>query len=177
MSTPELIRSPGVSVVLLTYGHIMLLAFAYTAGRFEHSVLYPFNHGVKSVAYFNSVLVCPVFYFTAVSLGGYGFSPLQISLFMALAGLSQAVWILLAFPPLQRRFGTGDVLRGCAVGWPILFFVAALGNFFLRQNWKLAFWIVGPISIAIGSGISMAFSKPSIVSSFDLDIGQFINGV
>ncbi|MCJ1287832.1 hypothetical protein MMC26_007184 [Xylographa opegraphella] len=133
MSTPELIRSPGVSVVLLLYGHIMLLAFAYTA-------------------------VCPVFYFTAVSLGGYGFSPLQISLFMALAGFSQAVWILIAFPPLQARFGTGGVLRGCAVAWPILFFVAALGNLFLRQDWKLTFWVVGPISIALGSGISMAFT-------------------
>ncbi|MCJ1416688.1 hypothetical protein MMC32_003026 [Xylographa parallela] len=133
MSTPELIKSPGVSVVLLLYGHIMLLAYAYTA-------------------------VCPVFYFTAVSLGGYGFSPLQISLFMALAGFSQAVWILIAFPPLHRRFGTGGVLRGCAVVWPFLFFVAALGNFFLRQNWKLTFWIVGPTAMALGSGVSMAFT-------------------
>ncbi|MCJ1382069.1 hypothetical protein MMC17_005181 [Xylographa soralifera] len=133
MSTPELIKSPGVSAVLLLYGHIMLLAFAYTA-------------------------VCPVFYFTAVSLGGYGFSPLQISLFMALTGFSQAVWILIAFPPLQHRFGTGGVLRGCAVAWPILFFIAALGNFFLRQDWKLVFWIVGPISLAMGSGVSMAFT-------------------
>ncbi|MCJ1436980.1 hypothetical protein MMC27_006363 [Xylographa pallens] len=133
MSTPELVKSPGVSVVLLLYGHIMLLAFAYTA-------------------------VCPVFYFTAVSLGGYGFSPLQISLFMALAGFSQAIWILIAFPPLQRRFGTGGVLRGCAVAWPILFFVAALGNFFLRQDWKLTFWIVGPTAMALGSGVSMAFT-------------------
>ncbi|MCJ1319789.1 hypothetical protein MMC15_005125 [Xylographa vitiligo] len=133
MSTPELLKAPGVSVVLLVYGHIMLLAFAYTA-------------------------VCPVFYFTAVSLGGYGFSPLQISLFMALAGISQALWILLVFPPLQARFGTGGVLRGCAVAWPILFFVAPLGNFFLRQDWKLTFWIVGPMFLVVGSGVSMAFT-------------------
>jgi hypothetical protein len=32
MSTWELIKSPGVAMVVYLYGHIMLLAFAYTAG-------------------------------------------------------------------------------------------------------------------------------------------------
>ena len=32
MSLRELVMSPGVPVVLLLYGYIMLLAFAYTAG-------------------------------------------------------------------------------------------------------------------------------------------------
>ena len=103
--------------------------------------------------------VIPVFYFTDIELGGYGFTPLQISLFMALGGISQAVWLLLIFPPLQHRFGTGGVLRGCAVVWPIFFFAAAAGNLFLRQDWTLAFWIVAPISMVIGSGVAMAFSE------------------
>ncbi|MCJ1402908.1 hypothetical protein MMC11_006129 [Xylographa trunciseda] len=133
MSTQELINSPGVSMVLILYGHIMLLAFAYTAGSFTSPTYTTF-------------------------IRGYGFSPLQISLFMALAGLSQAVWLLIAFPPLQRRFGTGGVLRGCAVVWPILFFMAAFGNFILRQEWRLTFWIVAPTTLALGSGIAMAFT-------------------
>ena len=140
---------------------------SYTSFTFSHS----------QITYSYSVLVCPVFYFTAVSLGGYGFSPLQISLFMALAGISQALWILLVFPPLQGRFGTGGVLRGCAVAWPILFFVAPLGNFFLRQDWKLTFWIVGPMFLVVGSGVSMAFSKLCTIEFCSLAKGQLINDV
>ena len=107
-----------------------------------------------------------MFYFTDVHLGGYGFTPLQISLFIALAGLSQSLWLLLAFPPLQRRFGTGGVLRGCAVVWPTFFVIAALGNVFLRQGWNLTFWIVTPITLAIGSGVAMSFSELAVNSSF-----------
>ena len=107
--------------------------------------------------------VIPVFYFTDIKLGGYGFTPLQISLFMALGGISQAVWLLLIFPPLQHRFGTGGVLRGCAAVWPLFFFAAAAGNLFLRQDWTLAFWIVAPVSMVVGSGVAMAFSELAAV--------------
>lgn len=105
------------------------------------------------------ILVAPVFWFSQPALGGYGFSPFLISIFLGAAGLSQAIWLLLAFPPLQHRFGTGGVLRGCSIVWPITFIFAALGTLFLRHNWKAAFWIVLPLNTAIGSGVSMAFSK------------------
>ena len=103
--------------------------------------------------------VIPVFFFTDVALGGYGFTPLQISLFITLGGLSQSIWLLLVFPPLQKRIGTGGVLRACAVVWPILFFMVAAGNMFLRRGWNITFWIVAPTSLVIGSGVAMAFSK------------------
>jgi len=32
MSTLELIKAPGVAIVLLLYAHVMLLGLAYTAG-------------------------------------------------------------------------------------------------------------------------------------------------
>ena len=111
------------------------------------------------------IIVIPVFYFTDVALGGYGFTPLQISLFMALGGLSQSIWLLLLFPPLQKRFGTGGVLRGCAVVWPLLFFAVAAGNMFLRRGWNITFWVVVPTSIAIGHGVAMAFSELATLES------------
>jgi hypothetical protein len=58
MSTLELLRAPNVGITLYIYAHVMLLAFAYTA-------------------------ISPVFSFTPVHLGGFGFSPLQISLFVS----------------------------------------------------------------------------------------------
>lgn len=133
MSTWELIRSPGVATVLFLYNYILLLGMAFTA-------------------------VAPVFWFTSVRLGGLGFSPLLISLFLGIAGLSQAIWTLLVFPPAQHRWGTGGVLRFCGIIWPISFVLSPLGNWFLRQGWKAAFWVVVLLGSILGSGASMAFT-------------------
>lgn len=101
----------------------------------------------------------PIFCFTPVELGGFGFSPFQISIFMATGGASQAIWLLLIFPPLQHRFGTGGVLRSCAIAWPIMFATWPICNELLRHHWTVAFWTVAPINLVLGSGVAMAFSK------------------
>ncbi|KAI1340728.1 major facilitator superfamily transporter [Xylariaceae sp. FL0016] len=136
MSTRQLVKSPGVGVVLYNYGHAMTLGFAYTA-------------------------IVPVFWFTKVDLGGLEFSPLQISLFMGLTGLSQAIWLLAVFPPLQRRIGTNGVMRACGNAYP--FFIAAMPflNLILRQRTHgavIAFWILAPLLLVLGPGVSMAFT-------------------
>ncbi|KXX74100.1 Protein ZINC INDUCED FACILITATOR-LIKE 1 [Madurella mycetomatis] len=132
----ELVKSPGVPIVLYTYAHIMLLAFSYTA-------------------------IVPVFWFTNVDLGGFGFSPLQISLMMGLTGLSQAIWILLVFPPIQNRIGTNGVLRVCAAAYPLFFFICPLFNVLLREGSPAsvtAFWIIAPTLLCLGCGVSMSFT-------------------
>lgn len=134
MSTREVLGSPGVPLVLYLFGHTMLLALAYTA-------------------------VCPVFLFTSVEKGGFAFSPKWISYYLAVAGGSQALWMLLVFPPLQRTIGTGNLMRVCAAVWPVMMASFPVLNEFLRNGWKTAFWIAGPISIVIGSGVSMAFGE------------------
>jgi MFS family permease len=136
LSTWELVRSPGIPIVLYVYAHIMLLAFAYTA-------------------------IVPVFWFTKVELGGFGFSPLQISLMLALNGLSQAAWGLLVFPPLHHRIGTNAVLRGCAIAYPFLFLGFPFLNMLLREGSDASvtiFWIVTPTLLSIGCGVSMSFT-------------------
>lgn len=100
-----------------------------------------------------------MFWFTKIELGGYGFSPFQISLLMGASGMSQALWTLIAFPPLQRRFGTGGVLRACTVVWPIFFAMSPMSNFLLRKDLVVPFWIFGPVATVIGTGVSIAFSK------------------
>lgn len=142
-STWEIIKSPGVVAVLFLYSGAMLLALAYTA-------------------------VLPVLCFTPVELGGFGFSPLRISILMATGGASQAIWLLLVFPPLQHRFGTGGVLRGCAIAWPFMFAIWPLCNELLRHNHPIAFWIVGPINLVLGSGVAMAFSKLSFLAALSV---------
>ncbi|KXJ93565.1 major facilitator superfamily domain-containing protein [Microdochium bolleyi] len=136
-----LLRSPGVSAALYTYGHIMLLAFAYTA-------------------------VVPVFWFTPPALGGFGFTSLQISTFMAVNGFSQAAWLLLVFPRLQARIGTNGVLRLCAVVWPFFFAIMPFLNTLLRidtDTSRSAFWCIVTIAMLVGPGVAMAFTAVQLM--------------
>lgn len=107
----------------------------------------------------NIYKVSPVFQFTDPSLGGWGFSPLQISLFLGTAGISQALWTLIIFPPLQHRIGTGGVLRLCYAIWPAFFLMYPVCNLLIRRGWTAAFWTVAPVGLVVGSGVSMAFSE------------------
>ncbi|KAI0467910.1 major facilitator superfamily transporter [Xylaria cf. heliscus] len=135
-STRDLLKTPGVGIVLYNYGHAMLLAFAYTA-------------------------IVPVFWATRVDLGGLGFSPLQISLFMGLTGLSQAAWLLLVFPPLQRRLGTNGVMRLCGAAYPFFLGFMPFLNLVLRGRTdasNVAFWVLAPTLLSLGPGVSMAFT-------------------
>lgn len=143
MSTLEVLKSPGVLMVLYILGHTMVLALMYTA-------------------------VIPVFMYTSVRNGGFGFSDQWIAIFLAISGGSQALWMLLAFPYLHKRFGTGKVMRWCAGGWPVFIFAYPMFNEFLRKGWYTAFWILAPPELVIGSFIGMGFSKfgsPSFGSS------------
>ncbi|KAF3934157.1 hypothetical protein ABW20_dc0103109 [Dactylellina cionopaga] len=136
MTTWELVKAPGVALVLYVQQHIMLLAFAYTA-------------------------IVPVFWYTPVPLGGLGFSPLQISLFMGLNGLSQAAWLLLVFPPLQNRIGTNGVLRVCATAYPVFLGIPPFLSMLLRNGSPAAvtfFWFSAPVLMAIGCGVAMSFT-------------------
>ncbi|KAI1127846.1 major facilitator superfamily transporter [Nemania abortiva] len=139
-STWELIKSPGVGIVLYNYGHVMFLAFAYTA-------------------------LVPVFWATRVALGGLGFTPLLISLFMALTGISQSVWLLAFFPPLQRRIGTNGVMRFCGTAYPFFLGIMPVLNALLRLHTKagdITFWVLAPLSLALGTGVSMAFTAAQL---------------
>lgn len=132
----ELLKAPGVVPVLILYSHIMLLAFAYTA-------------------------VVPVFWFTSVKYGGLGFSKMQISLFLALGGIAQSLWLILVFPPFQNRAGTNGVLRICAAAYPLSFVLIPILNLILRigtDEARTAFWVVGPFVIIMTSGLAMSFT-------------------
>jgi hypothetical protein len=133
MSTWELIKYPGVSQVMVVNNYILLMAFAYTA-------------------------VNPVFLYTPIELGGTGFSPELIAAAIGLAGLSQAMWLLFAFPPLHRRIRTGGVLSLCAALWPFFFMIYPICNVLLRYKIKIPFWILGVSGTVLGSFVSMAFS-------------------
>ncbi|WPG98786.1 Hypothetical protein R9X50_00158200 [Acrodontium crateriforme] len=133
MSTWKVLKAPGVAIVLYIFGHTMTIALAYTA-------------------------VSPAMQYTPVNLGGLGFSAKYIACTIALGGVSQAAWMLAAFPLMQKRLGTGGVLYLCAIAWPIFMAAFPVLNECLRHGWIVAFWVIGVPSIIIGSGVSMAFA-------------------
>lgn len=134
LTTWQVLKAPGVPIVLYIYGHVMLLAGMFTA-------------------------VSTVVMYTSVDLGGFGLSDQQIAGNLVIIGASQAVWSLIAFPRLQRRFGTGTVMRWCAFAWPFFMASYPVLNETLRQGWVLAFWIAAPIGFVLGSGVAMGFCE------------------
>lgn len=134
MTTFEILRAPGVSLVLFILGHTMTLALGYTA-------------------------TSPVVMFEPVDKSGFNFTPAQISYFLATAGASQALWTLLVFPPLERSIGSKRILFYCSILW--VFFMAAypVGNELLRHGKDTVFWVFMSLVMVIGSSVSMAFGK------------------
>jgi hypothetical protein len=85
---------------------------------------------------------------------------------MATAGASQASWMLLAFPWLQKRLGTGTLLRISSIGWPTLLVCYPIMNELVRHGLSAAgLWGVSIPVIVLGSGVSMTFGKRSICAS------------
>jgi hypothetical protein len=106
------------------------------------------------------LLVAPVFWFTPIELGGYGFLPKQISYLMAIGGAGQAFWTLVIFPSLHARVGSIGVLKGAAIGWCLMFCVYASVNLALRHGMSEAlFWTIAVGCALVGSAISMSFTS------------------
>ncbi|KAF2157235.1 MFS transporter [Myriangium duriaei CBS 260.36] len=133
MTTWELLKAPGVSIVLFIYSWNMMLALAFTA-------------------------VLPVFWFTSPPLGGFGFSPVQMSAFMALGGVCQALWTLFLFPPWQKRVGTGSVLKVLYYLYPLAMAGNPLIAYSLRTHHETLFWILLVVGQVFGSSMAMTFT-------------------
>lgn len=83
----------------------------------------------------------------------------MIGIFVAIAGVSQAAWMLGPFTPLQQRYGTGAVLRLCTAVWPLFFLADPLLNEMRRADWEIPFWILLSFTTVVGSGVAMGFGK------------------
>lgn len=136
MTTWELLRYPGVSIAVWTFCHAALLGIIFPA-------------------------LLPLVLHVSVPHGGLGFSQFEITLYTASQGASQAFWLLVVFPPLQRRVTTKGVLRICAAFYPFFFPGYMLMNAMLRFHTPFTmaiFWVIAPITALIAPGIAMAFT-------------------
>ena len=133
MTIWQLLNSPGVPQVLAINQYIALLAFTFTA-------------------------VNPVFLHMPIPLGGLGLADELIAAVIGFSGASQAAWLLLIFPSLHKRIGTGSILRLTAIVWPFFFAMHPFFNVLLRNGEKAVFWTLAPPALGVGSGVAMAFT-------------------
>ncbi|KAM0468588.1 hypothetical protein ACHAP7_010727 [Fusarium lateritium] len=127
----ELLKAPGVTSMLSTFVHVMILASAVMA-------------------------VGTLTLYTGVVHGGLGFSAHQITLYMTAQGISEAIWVLLVFPSLQRRVGTNGMVNAGAIAFPLFFAGYIVMNAFLRNGGPVAlilYHIVLGIMALIGPAI------------------------
>ncbi|KFH40553.1 peptide/nitrate transporter-like protein [Hapsidospora chrysogenum ATCC 11550] len=108
-SLRRLVSSPGVPITLGVYLQSKILTIATSA-------------------------ILAVYLYTPVETGGAGLSTVHISLYMAVRGGSQMLWLLLAFPFLNGRLGTKRVLSVVATAWPFIFGGYILMNVMLRST-------------------------------------------
>lgn len=140
-SIASILQFPGVVAALAMYAQVMALAYCETA-------------------------ILPVALFTPVRYGGIGLSISQSSVFLAVQGASQAVWMIVAFPPLHRRFGNKKVVTACAIGFPLLFLANIAVNVFLRQGtqttlvWAL---IAGGFAALLGPAVTLSFTASQLI--------------
>lgn len=134
LTTSEILRSPGVPMVLYLHFHVIVLSLAYTA-------------------------VSTVMMYTCIGYGGYGFSDQEIALFLTGTGGGQAIWVLLVFPYLQREYSTSAVLKLCGILWPLFLITFPILNECLRRDWTRFFWIAAPITWALGSSVGMSLGE------------------
>ncbi|ATY60607.1 Major facilitator superfamily transporter [Cordyceps militaris] len=158
LSVWQLLHTRGIPTVLLVNASVMVMAFAFTA-------------------------LLPVVLYTPVEIGGLGLSAFQISVYMALQGLSQAVWLVFVFPPLHRRLGNRRLLMACALMYPFFFLTYIVLNELLRRGTPAAMagaWIVGPLAAVVGPGVSMAFTGVQLAlndASPDPHVLGTLNGI
>ncbi|KAF2018231.1 MFS general substrate transporter [Aaosphaeria arxii CBS 175.79] len=137
MTAWEMLKHPGVTQVIVIYNYVMLLGIIMTT-------------------------ILPVYLYTPIRLGGIGFQPALIAVTMCLVGIFQAVWMLVGYPILHKRVGTGSILRITAWIWPLFFAIYPCFNILLRNHLNVLFWVLGGPVTFLGCGVGMIFTAVQI---------------
>lgn len=132
-SMRQILQTPQVRAVLGGYGYVMFIAIAFMA-------------------------IHPVVLYTPVYHGGLGLSTAQITAFITAVGGSETLWLMIAFPLLQRRVGTKRVLRVCSWLWPLFFAGYAATSILEREGETVAAIVVSVTNIVVGPGAFMALT-------------------
>lgn len=153
----SLLSVDGVRIVLAIHFLAFTLAFSLNSSkRTVRPLVLPTSA--------DAVPVLPVFQYTPVRYGGFGFSPQQMSYFLAVLGASQSGFNLLMYPWLHKRIGNRGILNAAPWGWAIGILALPALNLALRYDVSSAiFWTCAvALGIFIGA-VTMCYTSATII--------------
>ncbi|EJU02927.1 MFS general substrate transporter [Dacryopinax primogenitus] len=142
-SIRDVFRAPGMIPILVLMNFMMLIAFGFHAAM-------------------------PVLFFTPVELGGWGFTPAQISYYFAAGGVTQSIWLLLAFPPMYSRLGTKYLTRLWTFVLPFTYGCMILQNWALRRGDVPLFGVLMALQLLTATG------APMVPTAFQLALNNIL---
>lgn len=107
--------------------------------------------------------VCPTYWYTQTYLGGWSFSPTQISFELSLIGIAQAIWVLIVFPYTHRRVGSRAVLKFCAITRPLIFVLYPLLSLLRHLGHRTAFFVLAYGTSALVGSSGMAYGEQETI--------------
>lgn len=126
---------------------------------FVPSVLIPVaNYGCIATFEMAMFALQPLFYSTPIELGGLGFDPSTIGLWMGTFGIVNGVLQTIIFAPLVNRFGAKTIFRFCAGTFIPILTLFPITNIVARQygvNWLV--WFLLTCSLLLGVFMDMSF--------------------
>ncbi|KAG2145321.1 MFS general substrate transporter [Suillus bovinus] len=126
---------------------------------FVPSVLIPVaNYGCIATLEIAMFALQPLFYSTPIELGGLGFDPITIGLWMGAFGIANCTLQTTIFAPLVNRFGVRTVFRVCAGAFIPIFALFPITNIIARQygiNWLV--WFLLTCSLLLSVFMDMTF--------------------
>lgn len=126
---------------------------------FVPSVLIPVaNYGCAATLEIAMFALQPLFYSTPIELGGLGFEPITIGLWMGAYGIANGILQAIIFPPLVNKFGPKTVFQfseGCFI---LIFALFPITNIVARHNginWLV--WCLLTCSLLLGVIMDMLY--------------------
>ncbi|KAG2075426.1 MFS general substrate transporter [Suillus decipiens] len=102
---------------------------------FVPSVLIPVaNYGCAATLEIALFALQPLFYSTPIELGGLGFEPITIGLWMGAYGIANGILQAIIFPPLVNKFGPKTVFQFCEGSFILIFAMFPITNIVASRN-------------------------------------------
>jgi Na+/melibiose symporter-like transporter len=101
----------------------------------------------------------PLFCFTPVNDGGLGFSESEIGTAMSIRAVATIACQVIAFPWLQRTWGTQRLYKWLMVLWIPTYIGLPFLNILARQGYNTGVWVGLSFTLACSAVANMAFGK------------------
>jgi Na+/melibiose symporter-like transporter len=119
-----------------------------------------FSFGIISLFGVALLALVPLFCFTALDKGGLGFDARQIGWVISQRSISVMIIQVIAFPWLQKRFGTVPLYKLCSILWIPGFVMLPLANLVARHGKEIWVW-VGIYAFMLVTGLAnLGFGGP-----------------